>query len=58
MIRGGTSFMKGEEMKNVITFALVLGLFFACYANGQGASVISPPGSSLRPLLAIWMLNM
>jgi cyclopropane fatty-acyl-phospholipid synthase-like methyltransferase len=38
--------MKGEEMKNVITFALVLGLFFACYANGQDAApVVSLPGS-------------
>jgi cyclopropane fatty-acyl-phospholipid synthase-like methyltransferase len=46
MFRGGASFMKGEEMKNVITFALVLGLFFACYANGQDAApVVSLPGS-------------
>ena len=38
-------FQKGEEMKNVIAFALVLGIFFAGCANGQSNPiVVSLPG--------------
>jgi len=44
MTRGGAVFLKGKEMKNVINFALVLGLFFAFCANGQSIPAVSLSG--------------